>query len=94
MIKKERENQRTTFVGKQAAKMLAYFYQSPSRYYRRLFAKYLLNKNLKNIFKYFDDALDIMDDWDPFVDGKRKQSDGGVLSNDDALVMVSGSLKA
>lgn len=74
--------------------MYKFFYESNSRYYRRLFSKYLLNKNLKSILKFFLEASDDALDWEPTVNPREKGIDGGPLANDEALVMVSGELKA
>lgn len=75
--------------------MFKFFYESSSRYYRRLFAKYLLNKNLDSILKFFLEASDVADQWSPEIsDQSGKASNLGPLANDDALVMVSGSVKA
>lgn len=79
---------------KDALEMYKFFYESNSRYYRRLFAKYLLNKNLRSILKFFLEASDEALDWEPQTDKRDKGSDNGPLSNDDALIMISGSLQA
>lgn len=88
-----REEFRKTQYDKQEMKPaeLVYFYQSENRYYRRLFAKYMLNKNLRSISRFYEDVLDDLDDWKPEIVGNNGEvTDRGPLSHDDALVMVSG----